>query len=124
MSIFFMFLMVTVLVFLYFLPAGVAIARNHWNATPIVLSNILLGWTALGWVAALIWAFTNPPALPAYAAPGTVRQKLKKFAIAVFVLAVLPAAFVLVGPLPQPAPNKAPAVKTGVPVPLDKILGQ
>lgn len=44
---------------LYFVPSIVAIARNHRNGVPIGLLNIFLGWTVLGWVIALIWAFTT-----------------------------------------------------------------
>lgn len=41
---------------LYFSPAWVAASRNHRNVTSIALLNLLLGWTVLGWVGALIWA--------------------------------------------------------------------
>jgi hypothetical protein len=44
----------------YFLPAIIAGARQHKNATAIAVLNMLLGWTLLGWVASLVWAFTNP----------------------------------------------------------------
>lgn len=39
---------------LYFLPAW--LGRNKQPSTPILVLNLLLGWTLLGWVAALIWA--------------------------------------------------------------------
>lgn len=45
---------------LYFLPAIVGSARKHKNATAIWVLNIFLGWTVIGWVAALVWAFTDP----------------------------------------------------------------
>jgi hypothetical protein len=38
-----------------------------WKKThriPILLLNLLLGWTMLGWVGALIWAFVDAPANP------------------------------------------------------------
>lgn len=41
---------------LYFLPSIVAKQRNHHNATSIILLNIFLGWTLLGWVIALVWS--------------------------------------------------------------------
>ena len=44
----------------YFLPAIVAKARRHSDYTSILLVNLLLGWTFLGWVVALVWAFKNP----------------------------------------------------------------
>lgn len=47
--------------FVYFLPSIVASARDHHNAPAIVLLNVFLGWTLLGWVAALCWAVSSPP---------------------------------------------------------------
>ncbi len=46
-------------VFLYFLPTIVAVSRKHQNAAAIAMLNILLGWTFLGWVVAIVWAFTE-----------------------------------------------------------------
>jgi hypothetical protein len=43
---------------LYFLPAIIAFNRRHHNRLAILLLNVLLGWSGLGWVAALIWAVT------------------------------------------------------------------
>ena len=43
---------------LYFLPAIIASSRSHPNSTAITLLNLFLGWTALGWIVALIWANT------------------------------------------------------------------
>ena len=43
----------------YFLPALVALMRKHRQTTAIMALNLLLGWTFIGWVAALIWALTN-----------------------------------------------------------------
>ncbi len=47
----------------YFLPAFVAFMRGHQNTVAIFLVNLLLGWTFIGWVVALVWAFTavQPP---------------------------------------------------------------
>ena len=41
---------------LYFLPAIIAFARSKRDATSILVLNFFLGWTAIGWVIALIWA--------------------------------------------------------------------
>jgi len=50
-------LLLVVLTFvLYFLPAVIAFLRKHKNKLAILLLNFLLGWTALGWVASLIWS--------------------------------------------------------------------
>lgn len=38
---------------LYFLPTGVAAYRQIPNIGPVIVINIFLGWTFLGWVAAL-----------------------------------------------------------------------
>lgn len=46
---------VAVLVF-YFLPSMIALARKHHNRMQIILLNLLLGWTFLGWIGALIWS--------------------------------------------------------------------
>jgi hypothetical protein len=44
---------------LYFLPA--IIARNKREATAILLFNLFLGWTGIGWIIALIWACAAEP---------------------------------------------------------------
>lgn len=43
---------------LYFLPSMIALGRKHHNCAAIVLLNLFLGWTALGWIAALVWSAT------------------------------------------------------------------
>jgi hypothetical protein len=53
------FMIFTVILFIYFLPALIALFRNHRNDIPIFLTNLLLGWTVLGWAIALIWSTTN-----------------------------------------------------------------
>lgn len=40
----------------YFVPTFVAIVKKRDNLQTISLVNILLGWTIVGWVVALIWA--------------------------------------------------------------------
>jgi hypothetical protein len=44
---------------LYFLPAIVAHGRAHPKTTAIFTLDLLLGWTLVGWVAALVWALTH-----------------------------------------------------------------
>jgi Superinfection immunity protein len=41
---------------LYFLPAIIAFARSKRDAVSILVLNLFLGWTAIGWVIALVWA--------------------------------------------------------------------
>ncbi|MDR5790264.1 superinfection immunity protein [Caballeronia sp. LP003] len=51
--------MTIVLLVLFFVPMIVAMCRKHRNTAPIVLVTLLLGWTCIGWLVALIWAFTD-----------------------------------------------------------------
>jgi Superinfection immunity protein len=43
---------------LYLAPTFLSAARGHHNSTAIFLLNLFLGWTVIGWVAALVWAAT------------------------------------------------------------------
>jgi len=64
---FIMLLVLTVLSLLaYFIPSFVANGRNRAQA--IFMLNLLLGWTVLGWVGALIWAMCEKPVQIAKAA--------------------------------------------------------
>jgi hypothetical protein len=40
----------------YFLPTILAFARNKRDTAAILLLNLFLGWTMIGWVVALVWA--------------------------------------------------------------------
>ena len=40
----------------YFLPTIIAFVRSKRDAGAILVLNFLLGWTAIGWVIALIWS--------------------------------------------------------------------
>ena len=42
---------------LYFLPTFVA--RKKRQFIPILVLNLLLGWTLIGWVGALVWALSS-----------------------------------------------------------------
>lgn len=48
-----------VLFVLYFLPSFIAWDRH--GGLVILLVNVLLGWTVLGWIVCLIWALTAAP---------------------------------------------------------------
>ena len=50
-----------VLLFVYFIPAFIAYSKKHDNKTAIILLNIFLGWTLIGWVVSLVWAVKKPP---------------------------------------------------------------
>jgi len=51
---------------LYFLPAIIAALRHTHNATGILLVNIFLGWTVVGWVVALFMALFSMPSWAYY----------------------------------------------------------
>ena len=44
---------------LYFLPSFIALARKRRNRAAIIVLNLFLGWTFIGWIASLIWAFAS-----------------------------------------------------------------
>jgi hypothetical protein len=44
---------------IYVSPALVAMARGHRNRFAILILNILLGWTVVGWVFVLIWSLAG-----------------------------------------------------------------
>ena len=63
-----------VLAVMYFLPTIIAVKRAKVNLLPIMAVNILLGWSVIGWIVALVWALStqvvDAPAAPvAIAAP-------------------------------------------------------
>ena len=41
---------------MYFLPSIIALVRSKRDITAILLLNLFLGWTFIGWVVALVWA--------------------------------------------------------------------
>lgn len=51
-------LLVAIGLFAYMAPGLVAHHRKHRNAQAITVLHVLAGWTFLGWVGALVWAFT------------------------------------------------------------------
>lgn len=46
---------------IYFLPTFVATGIRHHNRIGVFFLNLLLGWTVIGWLAALVWALSKPP---------------------------------------------------------------
>jgi Superinfection immunity protein len=64
-------MLILAIVIAYCLPTVIASLRGHRQQGAIFALNLLLGWTLIGWVAALVWGLTNsqPPAAqqqPAY----------------------------------------------------------
>jgi hypothetical protein len=54
---------------LYFLPSLIAGHRHLHERVLITLLNLFLGWTFIGWVAALIWAIAAPSPWAYYGRP-------------------------------------------------------
>lgn len=44
---------------IYFLPTFIALGRKKSNQTAIILLNLFLGWTFVGWIVSLVWACTS-----------------------------------------------------------------
>ena len=42
-----------------FLPSFVAFAREHESRVLLLVLNIFFGWTGVGWIVLLIWAFAG-----------------------------------------------------------------
>jgi hypothetical protein len=40
----------------YLLPFSIALYRGHPAVVNIFLVNLLLGWTVIGWIVALVWS--------------------------------------------------------------------
>ncbi len=53
------FLIVSMMLLVYCLPAYVGLMRRHRQAAAITVLNLLLGWTFLGWCVAMVWAMTS-----------------------------------------------------------------
>jgi hypothetical protein len=49
---------ICIFLLIYFIPAMVASSREHQQRLAIFMLNLLLGWTALGWIIAIVWACT------------------------------------------------------------------
>lgn len=45
---------------IYFVPTMVARHHLHHQAQAIFILNLVAGWTFIGWVIALVWAFMRP----------------------------------------------------------------
>jgi hypothetical protein len=50
---------ILVIAMFYFMPAITAITNGKRNASAIFALNLLLGWTLIGWVLALVWSLTK-----------------------------------------------------------------
>ena len=51
-------ILILIIAFLYFIPSIAGWKTKGANG--IVVLNLFLGWTLIGWIAALIWAVQSP----------------------------------------------------------------
>ena len=51
--------LIFIFIIIYFIPAIIANNRKHLSSGAILVFNIFLGWTFLGWVLALVWSLTG-----------------------------------------------------------------
>ena len=52
-------IVLVIIAVLYFVPTFIATGRKAKRDAGIFLVNLLLGWTLLGWVVALIWSVSD-----------------------------------------------------------------
>lgn len=75
-------LLLLLAIVVYFIPVLVAGFRDHQNRLAILMLNLFLGWTLLGWVVALVWAcMSTQSAVDARACPQCaepIRREAKK----------------------------------------------
>lgn len=63
-----------ILLFVYFFPWIIAKVRSHQQRGAIFTLNLLLGWTVIGWVVALVWAMIKPQPVQAVQPPTYYRE--------------------------------------------------
>ena len=52
-------LILTGMAIFYLFPALIAYLREHRNAVPIAVVTLAFGWTTLGWIGCIAWAFSS-----------------------------------------------------------------
>lgn len=57
-------MLIAFLLVAYFVPFLVASLRNHKDLAAIFVLNFFLGWTFIGWIFALVWAYTGNAVSP------------------------------------------------------------
>ena len=60
---------------LYFLPAILAKQNGHPSFGGIFVLNLLLGWSLLGWIGALVWALSKPQPVVIVQGPAVYAQQ-------------------------------------------------
>jgi hypothetical protein len=71
MEVVFGFVVLAFALFVYLLPTYVAWAKTHANLAAIAMLNVLLGWTFIGWVVALVWAMSKPAVITVVVPPSS-----------------------------------------------------
>lgn len=69
-------LSILIIAVVYLIPSVVAFKRNHPKKVAILLLNIILGFTLIGWLAAFIWSFMDTTNKSAIGHTGDELQKL------------------------------------------------
>jgi hypothetical protein len=54
-----MFIIIAILMPVYLAPSWIAWKKNHKQQDAIVILNIFGGWLIIGWIVAIVWAFTD-----------------------------------------------------------------
>jgi hypothetical protein len=67
---------------LYFAPSAIALGRSHRHAVGIIAVNLLLGWTFIGWLVALVWSAlrARPPLVETASSFDNLRQDAARMA--------------------------------------------
>ncbi|MGI9346308.1 MAG: superinfection immunity protein [Gammaproteobacteria bacterium] len=53
-----------IIILLYFLPTIISSAKKHPHNNAISLVNLFLGWTLVGWIVCLAWAYLETKPVP------------------------------------------------------------
>jgi hypothetical protein len=70
------------IIFGYFIPSIMALSNKKKNKSSIIVVNIFLGWTFIGWVVALSWAISkdNDAQIVTHKHDHDIADKLEKLA--------------------------------------------
>ena len=68
-------LIILVLMFLYLVPTFIAAARHTQNRIMIFNVNLLIGWTLIGWIVALVWSLSRDAAIVTPSVPAAAQSE-------------------------------------------------
>ena len=72
-----------VIVVIYPIPTIIAFRKKHPNRIPILLVNLFLGWSLIGWVVSIVWATKVPEnATQSSIATISVAEEINKLKVA------------------------------------------